>query len=259
MKVFESEKIEKRLGLLLLIAAVLLGALALGAIQDLFAPTPTLGNTITVSGEGTVTAIPDIATITFSVYEEGKTVGEAQDKAAKNSNAALEAVRTFGIEERDVKTLSYNVSPEYSRPQPCFNGVCPEYDRTIIGYTTSQSVQIKVRDTDKAGDVLTALGNAGVSNLSGPNFTIDDPEALRAEAREMAIEDAREKAKELAGDLRVRIVRVASFSEGGYYPKYFAETAAYGVGGDSAVRNIPELPVGEDEITVNVSITYEIR
>ena len=127
----------------------------------------------------------------------------------------------------------------------------------------SQTVQVKVRDTDDAGNVLTALGDAGVTNVFGPSFAIDDPEALKEEARNQAIAEARAKAKTLAGELDVRLVRVVSFWENtnDYYPYPYGVAEARAV--DSAVgfggAVAPELPVGENEVTSRVSITYEIR
>ncbi len=261
MKIFESARIEKLAALFLLAAAVLVGVQAINAIKGLFEPRAAYGNVITVEGVGKVTAISDIARITFSVNEEGDTAKEAQDAAAKKINAALEVLKNdLGIDEKDIKTTSYYMSPKYSYPAPCYSGFCPDrYEQEVVGYTTSQSIEVKVRDTDKVGELLSALGNAGIDNISGPSFTIDDPEALKAEAREAAIKQAREKAKELAKDLNVRLVRVTGFWEntGGYYP--YAEKA-YGLGGDVAVSSVaPELPLGENEVVVNVSVTYEIR
>ncbi|MEK7613400.1 MAG: SIMPL domain-containing protein [Patescibacteria group bacterium] len=262
MKLFESARIEKLAALFLLVAALLVAFQAIGALKGLFEPRAAYGNVITVEGVGKVTAIPDIARVSFSVNEEADTAADAQEMAAEKINAALDLLKgELGIEEKDIKTTSYNISPKYSYPRPCYSGFCPEiqYEQTIIGYTASQSIEVKIRDTKTVGDVLVALGGVGIENLSGPSFTIDDPEALKAEAREEAIEQARTKAKELAKDLNVRLVRVTGFWEntGGYYP--YAEKA-YGLGGDMAVSSVaPELPLGESEVQVNVSVTYEIR
>lgn len=259
MKLFESTRIEKLAALFLLFAAILVALQAVVTIRSIFEPAPLVGNVITVEGVGTVNAIPDIARITFSVFEEAETAAEAQAGSAEKVNAALALLEEYDIDDTDVKTTSYNVSPKYSRQQPCFNGFCPEYEREIVGFTTNQSVEIKVRDVDVVGDILSKLGEAGVTNLYGPSFTIDDPEQLQADARALAIEDAQEKAKTLARDLGVRLVRVTSFWEnsGGYYPEFRAESAAFG--GDAAVSSTPQLPTGENEVTSRVSITYEIR
>src|SRR3989338_6144941 len=99
---------------------------------------------------------------------------------------------------------------EYSCP--------PRPGKSVIsGYEASESITVKVRNTDDVGTIMQGLGTIGVSNLSGPNFSIDDEDALKAEARKKAIDDAREKAKILAKDLGVRLGRISSFSEGGGY------------------------------------------
>ena len=223
-------------------------------------------NTITVTGTGEAVVIPDIAQIDFTVTENAATVTEAQAQATERVDAALEAVKQLGIEEKDVKTTYYSVNPRYEyNNQTCGYGMpCPPSGPpTIVGYEASQSIQVKVRDTSKAGQVLETLGSLGVQNISGPHFTVDDEDAVRAEAREEAIKEAREKAKVLAKQLGVRLGKTVSFyeNEGGYPMPY-----GYGKGGamDAAMETrvsavAPSLPMGENETTVSVSVTYEIH
>lgn len=219
-------------------------------------------NTIMVEGTGTAAAVPDVARITFTVMESSENVADAQKAATAKTDSALEAVEGMDVEEKDVKTLSYNVSPRYQYPQQaCFNGMCPPAGAPrIVGYDVSQTVEVKVRDTAKAGEVLAALGSIGVQNISGPEFVVDDENTVMSEARAEAIEEARAKAKELADKLGVRLGRVVSFSEGA--PGYPYE-GYYGKGGvmmDAAAQSsAPRLPVGENESNVTVMITYEIH
>ena len=132
-------------------------------------------------------------------------------------------------------------------------------NQVLVGYEVHHSVSVKVRDTDIAGEIVTGVGALGVTNMYGPNFTVDDEDALMREARKDAIKDAQEKAEELADDLDVKLVRIISFSEnGGYYPMYARMEA--GVAYDSAeVKVAPEILEGENKINASVSITYEIR
>lgn len=219
-------------------------------------------NTITVEGTGKAAAVPDIAQISFTVVESAAAVADAQEKATERTNAALAALEDAGIDEKDLKTVYYSVSPKYEYDQPCMPGrACPAVISSsprIVGYDVSQSVEVKVRDTAKAGEILGLLGGLGVQNISGPNFTVDDDDAVRAEARGEAIDEAEAKAKVLAKQLGVRLVRVVSFSEnGGYYPM-----PGYGKGGgvmDAVAESVPSLPVGESDTNVTVMITYEIR
>lgn len=217
-------------------------------------------STITVDGTGEVVTKPDIATFTFSVMEEAKTVAEAQKKSSERMNRALALLKDGGVEEKDIKTSGYNINPKYEYQNcPPFTA-CPVRDPQVIGYQVTQSVEVKVRDIEKAGDILSSVGSVGVQNISGLIFSVDDDEKYKAEAREKAIEAARAKAKALASDLDVRLVRVISFSESGYPMPY-----AYGLGGvayDKAVApqaaNV-SVPSGENKITSQVNITYEIR
>jgi len=220
-------------------------------------------NTISVSGKGEVFAVPDTGEFMVTVREEAETVEFAQSEATKKINAVIEYLKGAGVEEKDIKTVSYNVNPKYEWSQErCVNGYCPPGKQELIGFEVSQSLSVKVRDTKKAGELLSGVGSKGASEVSGLTFTIDDEDALRAEAREMAIDEAQEKADMLAAQLGVTVVRVVGFyEESGGYPMPFA----YGKGGnvmmasDARMEVAPELPTGENKITSNVNITFEIR
>lgn len=220
-------------------------------------------NTIMVSGEGEVFAVPDIATFSVSVQEEAKEVQDAQDVATKKANDIIAYLKQQGVEEKDIRTTDYSVYPQYDYIQSvCRDGICPPGKQELRGYQVSQALTVKVRDTKKAGELLSGVGSRGVSYVSGLSFTIDDEDALKAEARGKAIGDARAKAAELAKQLNVRLVRVVGFYEdsGGYYPPI-----AYGMGGDVAMSRAeaqkvaPDIPVGENKIVSRVNVTYEIR
>ena len=261
--VWVSPRIEKLAALFLVAATIFVAFLAVQAAMDWWESSPTIGNVITVEGEGKATAIPDIATISFTVTGEGKNASAAQDEATKKINVAVALLKEKGIKDTDVKTTSYNVSPKYSYPQPCYNAPCVYDEQRVIGYTVTQSTEVKIRKTGEVGDVLTALGDAGISMLYGPNFTVEDPDAVMAAARKQAIGEARAKAEILAQDLGVSLGKVVNFYEnsGGYPVPYYSRDMAMGMGGAVAMeaKVAPEVPVGENEIVSRVSITYEIR
>jgi len=222
-------------------------------------------NTIRVSGKGEVSAVPDIATFSFSVTEEREEVVGAQDIVSEKISKILDSLEELGINEKDLKTLSYNIYPRYEfyrKQQICPEGfACPPStgERILIGYEVSQTVSLKIRNIDEAGKVLEALGSLEVSNINGPNFDIEDRDELQREARKIAIDNAKKKAKELSKDLGVRLGRVVNFSEGGRsFGAMRLESAVggeFGIGGGFA----PEIPVGESEISSNVEIVYEIK
>ncbi len=211
--------------------------------------------TISVNGEGKVTAVPDIAELSFGVQTGPQpTAKAAMEKLQKSMNAAFEAVKALGIEEKDISVQSLWLNPSYDWN----NG-----KQTLRGYEANQSLSVKVRDLDKVSDVLSAATNAGANQAGGVTFTIDDPEILRADARKKAIANAQEKAEQLAEQLGVELGDLKGFSEGGggYQPPmpYMAKTAMMeSVGGGMADASVP-LPAGEQEVMVNVSMTYEVE
>ncbi len=257
----KSRLVGKLFAAFLVAAIIFVGAKAVNAIVNFDSnPTPP-SNVITVSGEGKVSAVPDVATISFTVSTDADTTAHAQDASAKKVNVALALLKDLKIDDKDIKTSSYNVSPRYSYPQPCYSTLPCQYnqEQKIIGFTASQSVDIKVRDIDITGKVLAALGDAGITNLYGPNFTIDNEDALKAQARKDAIEKARAQAKQLASDLGVRLVRVVNYSEGNNYPIYYSKTADSMGMGAAPARPEVSVPTGQNEIVIDVSVTYEIR
>lgn len=216
---------------------------------------------ISVRGEGEVLAKPDIGSFSFSVTAEGKDAAAAQNDSAAKTNAILGFLKDSGVDEKDIKTENYYLNPKYRyETVACAaNMYCPPSNPVIDGYEVTQTVMVKVRDLDKAGDLISGAGDKGATNISSLQFTIDDESALKAEAREKAIEDAKDKAKKLADKLGVKLVRVTGFYEEEGYPM------PYGMGGDVTMARsemkaaTPQLPTGENNITSNVSITFEVE
>lgn len=219
-------------------------------------------DTITVQGSGQATFPPDVARVSFTVEHTSATVSDAQAATTKQANAALDFVKGQGVAEKDIKTLSYNISPQYSYPNPCLPGaLCPEYSRApkVTGYQVAQTVQVTVRDLVAVADLLGGLGERGVQNLNGPAFALDDATVGYDAARADAIAKAKVQAELLAEQLGVSLGKIVNFSEssGGYpYPMY-----GLGMGGDSfeSKAAAPNIPTGENTYNASVSITYEIR
>ncbi len=218
-------------------------------------------DTITVQGSGQATLPPDVARVSFTVENTKATVADAQDATTKQANAAIDFVKGQGIADKDVKTLSYNISPQYSYPNPCSPGMmCPAYSGTpkITGYQVSETVQVTMRDLSGVGAMLGGLGKLGVQNLSGPAFALDDSTAGYDAARADAIAKAKAQADLLAKQLGVRLGKIVNFSESsGNYP---TPMYAYGMGGGvSDKAAVPSVPTGENTYNASVSVTYEIR
>ncbi len=222
-------------------------------------------STITLSGHGEVNAAPDIATVSFNISKDAKTVKEAQEAVAKIEKAALDILKTNNIADKDIKTSDASFYPKYEYKynsyMPCTEYGCPPPGgkNVIVGYTASESISVKIRNIDTAGKIIQELGTTGVSDLNGPNFSIDKEDDLKAQARKLAIDDAQKKAKVLAKDLGVRLGKVSSFNEGGNYgivQMYSLESNMMVKGTGAAPAALPK---GENTISSDVTITYEIR
>ena len=216
---------------------------------------------LTVTGIGDASAKPDIAQFSFSVHAEGADAATAQTQSATAINAIMKYLKDQSIADKDIKTENYTLNPKYKYMQkPCvFGGVCPPSEQTPDGFEVSQTISVKVRKIDTAGVLLTQVGTLGATDISGLNFIVDDEEAVKAQARDLAIMDAKAKAQKLADSLGVHLIRIISFTEnsGEGYPMYSAPMAELAVGNKAAVA--PSIPAGENKITSNVAITYEIR
>lgn len=225
----------------------------------------TATNVISVSGEGETFAVPDIALVTFTVSKDAKSMEEAQKTITETAKKAIAYLTEQGIAEKDIKTENYNTYPQYEWQRAtvaCITYPCPQPDgkNVLIGYSATQTVSVKIRKTDQAGTIVTGLGAIGVSNITGPNFTIDNDDAIKAEARTQAIADAKQKAEVLAKQLGVKLVRIVNFTENGNnpYPMYSSKADMVMSVGGGAPEAAP-LPTGENKYTSNVTITYEIR
>lgn len=207
---------------------------------------------ITVSGEGKISASPDIAQLTFGVQTgPQKTAQAAMEMLKKDMNAAFAAAKAQGVDEKDIRTESFSLSPSYD-----WN----DGTQKLRGYEANQTLRVKVRDLEKMSGILTAVTEAGANQAGGIEFTIDDQDALMTQARTIAIGKAKAQAETLAKELGVRLVKITGFNEGGgYIPPmpYATRTANMEMGMGGAAMDVA-LPAGQQDITVNVSLTYEI-
>lgn len=261
----DKKQIVKYAMILAVVLAVFVGVKTISALKEysyIGKDVPAM-SVVSVTGKGEISVKPDVASFVYTVTEVGKTAGEAQDKTTKKSNAVIEALKNAGIEDKDIKTTSYNIYPKYDYVQTaCTQYSCPPGKSVISGYEVSQSVEVKVRNIEKAGDMLALVGGLNVSNVSGLSFVVDDMDALKAEVRKQAIIDAKEKAKVLSKELGVKFDNIISFYEnnGDVYPVMSERMYdAYGAGTMSAVKVSPELPTGENKLTSQVTITYSIK
>jgi uncharacterized protein len=256
----EVKKILKWTRIVLIVLAIFLAAETLGAFKNLRSVDPTY-NSISVSGVGEAVSIPDIAVFSFTVSADAKVASDAQGEVTKKMDVILTKLKALGIEEKDINTTDYSLWPKYTFGSTiCSSTFCPPSRQVQDGYTASHNVSVKVRSTKDVGEALAVAGENGATGLSNISFTVDDPDKILDEARDEAIKDAKEKAKLLSKELGVRLVRVVSFSDntGGVTP-YYAEGFGVDTMVKTAVAPAPTIPIGENKVSVNVTIVYEIR
>jgi hypothetical protein len=207
-------------------------------------------NTITVSGQGKVLAKPDIGRVDLSVVTESKTVADAVSENNQKMNKVVQAMKDAGISENDLKTVAYNINPKYQYTSG---------KSSIIGYEVTQTLEVKIRDLDKSSGVLEAAAIAGANQIGSLSFTIDDSDKIKEEATQKAIANAKRKAVTMARELGITLDKLVGFSENN---EPTASPIYYGVdgrGGGAESVPTPEVQVGQNEITVNVDLTYQVK
>jgi hypothetical protein len=209
---------------------------------------PDIQRTISIAGEGKVTTIPDIALVSLGLSTEKKKISDAQSENSKTMNALIEQLKGLDIAKEDIKTVNYTIYPAYD---------WVDGKQILRGYTVSQDVQVKIRQTDKVDEVLQIAGGLNLNQIGGLSFDLDQPEKYRQEARLKALENAKEKADALAKVMGVKLGKVISFSESeGYVPAPYPMYAkAEGMGGGGTA---PAVEAGSQEITITATVSYEL-
>lgn len=210
-----------------------------------------------VSGTGSVTAKPDLAMLSLGVESRGKTVEEARTKGADAMNAILASLTKGGIAQNDVQTHSFNINPEYNFVDRA-DGLGRRTERVLIGYLVTNQVSVKVRALDSVGRLIDDVAKAGgdLTRINGISFTVENPTALRREARDKAVADAVAKADQMARAAGVSLGRAFYLNESGGAPPPPQPFAARALAAEAAPTPISR---GELEITVSVQAAFSIR
>ena len=203
-------------------------------------------STISVTGTGTVTLTPDVATVIVGVSERASTAAAAQSEAASAMTAVIAAVKKHGIANADMATVNIGLSPVYDYSNNT---------QKLLGFQADQSLQVKVHNLSDTGALIDDAVAAGASNVQGISFSVSDTTAATAQARAAAIADAKTRAQELAQAAGVSLGGVVSISEVSAptpMPVAFAASPA----ADRA--STPVVP-GTTEVSVQVQVSYAIQ
>ncbi len=205
--------------------------------------------TITVSGNGTASASPDLRSVDLTMTATGATSNAAQDAQSVKMTSLLTSLEALAIADADIKTFNYSVYPTY------------DYDQSpaaITGYEASQTVTVTMRDAQLVASVLQVAGDNGITSINDVALTIEDTSALEAEARVEALAEARSQAQSIADAMGATLGKPVSYYEstGGSYPTYYSKEM---MGMGSADSAMPTIPEGENEVTMSVTVTYAIE
>ncbi|TXH01874.1 MAG: DUF541 domain-containing protein [Candidatus Moraniibacteriota bacterium] len=204
--------------------------------------------TFDVAGEGKVVVVPDEAVLLLGVTEQGRNLKSVQQAINAKMEQVAKSLKEMGIDEGDIKTTGYNVYPDYQE-----KGL----------YRAQASLSVKIRDLDSVSSALDLVGTLGLDNVSGPVFGLSDKlsEKSMREAREIAIEKAKNKAKELAelsGMHLGRIVNVSESGNNGYPTPMYARDMAVSNTMEAKIVDTP-IEAGSNEVVVSVTLSYETR
>ncbi len=211
--------------------------------------------TIVVSGEGRISAAPDMAEVSLGVVSEGPTAGEALKTNNASMAALQETLKEGGVAAKDFQTSNLSVQPRYSQP----DGNRPqrgEFVPRIVGYSVTNTVQVKVRGLDKLGELLDKVVSAGANQMYGISFRIDQSKALLDEARRQAMADAKRKAEQLCGEAGMVLGNPISIQESGGSAPLMPRPMMRGMA--MAADAVP-IASGEQELGVNVQVVYLMR
>lgn len=244
----------KSLAWLLIAVAALLSAVQYSRSVDKTYPT----RTFSADGEGRIDITPDVAKFSVSVVTDGgKNVADVQSKNTEKMNAITALLKESNVGEKDMKTEEYSLSPRYDYPNCTGLATCPP--PSISGYTLTQTLRVTVRDTEKIGELLTGVVANGGNSVSQVEFTVDDEENAKADARKEAIAKAKANAKRIAKDAGFEVGQLVSIYEVPTTPVFGGEGDMLAVKSAAANVPVPNIEPGSNETAVNVTLTYEIQ
>ena len=210
---------------------------------------PGTENGISVSGRGEVEAPPDVAIVSVGVEVREDTVAAARERAAELAQAVIDSLEDNGVEERDIRTTSFSIQPQYD-----FNR---DEEPRITAYIVRNTVEVTVREIDEAGDIIDDAVEAGGDDVrfQGIRFDIDDTTALVEQARELAMDDARAKAEQLADLADVGLgdpIAITESSSTAPPPIFVGRD-------DLAAEEGTPIEPGTASVSVSVNVVWEIE
>jgi uncharacterized protein YggE len=212
---------------------------------------------ITIDAIGKSFVTPDTAIINIGVVSEGETPEIVTKDNNEKMNKIFEMVKSHGVKEKDIKTTNYYLNPKWEWNEK-------KQESIQNGYELNQNITIKVRDINNSGEIIAKVTSAGANLVGGISFVIEDEEKAKKEARDLAINAAKEKAQLIASQTGIKLGKVLNYYEytDSYYGGYAnAVSTDMGMGGGLIKEEmaVPTISAGQQEVTLHVSFTYRIK
>ncbi len=206
--------------------------------------------TISLSASGAVKTTPDKVDISTGVTTEAKTAREALDQNTGAMAKVVESLKADGIDAKDIQTVNFSVGPVYDQ-RPMDKPAPPE----VVGYRVTNQVRITLHDIKKLGAILDKVVTLGSNQIDSIEFGVEEPEALKDEARKLALKNVTDNAKLYAEAAGVGLGRILSITEeeSSYQPRY----APMATRMDSA-KEVP-IEAGTASVEVRVRVSWEIN
>ncbi|MFA5013212.1 MAG: SIMPL domain-containing protein [Candidatus Paceibacterota bacterium] len=232
-------------------------------IKETQRPSKETTTTVSVSKTGTVYVQADLAVVDLTVTTEAKSADGALTQNRAKASKVLEFLKAQGVQEKDIKTINYNLYPryEYSKAGAGAEIYPPISDgqRYLVGYDATETIEVKIRELDKIGAITQGAVTAGVTDVGSLNFTVESEDAAKNQARSQAIVNARAEAEMIASGLGVQLGQIVGYTESNNFPYYGMGGAMKSLDSSVATPSAVPVAVGENKVEVTVNITYEIK
>lgn len=234
------------------------GLLVLAAVAPVAAqePSPQREPVVRVSAQGEASIAPDIAIVSFSVVRNSNTAQVAMDQNSQAMNAVMAALKSQGVEAKDIQTANFSIQPQYRHSQPKEDGTIDPPE--VVGYEVTNTLMVKIRDVAKVGTILDRVVKLGVNQGGQITFTNDDPEEALTQARKQAVERAVAKARVLTEAAGVRLGRVIEIGEQAEAPMPPQPMYRMAMAKEAASDAVP-VAAGENTYTVRVDLTFALE
>lgn len=204
-------------------------------------------NTISVSSRGEVTVLPDVGYISLGIETKDPDVKAAENENSTIMDKIMKALKEFDIEDTDIKTVGYNIYPQYEERD----------DEKPTNYVVHNTVEVTVKKLEDMSGIIDAAVEAGANRTNSIRFDVLDREDSYNEALKDAIANARARAEVLAEAAGLKIVGIVTINENSSSPRYYYAEASYAKGMDMD-EAVPSISTGDMEITANVAVTFEV-